>query len=323
MSVRFGRLGWRFRVALFVPGCLLLNTPPGIFSAPPKTHAWSRVVNENMPPGVRFAVLSISSISGRLSATCAYQLTAPFEKRLLSGFPDVNGHFAPRVAYEVGPAVAGPWKRLDQQISAEPAETLQMDTKRRRIVFHIDMEPFKKFVTAYRWGRIVISDEETAIVDMEDLLPTAPNGSDFKIDVDDLDPLRLGSSFTLVSVTSISGKITGNFAFCGEQPTEVRGIYRNSDFYVNVTLQVGVPTHWEAISDPETVASKEKLSLSNRHVSRIVRVRLTAFKGLQSRFQYAKINFSKEAFAVFPLSQLAGVVSSGGGDSEDSEGVSP
>jgi hypothetical protein len=272
---------------------------------------WSRVVSEEMPPGARFAVLSISSISGRLSATCGYQLVSPFEKRLLVGFPDVNGHFAPNVAYEVGPALAGPWKRLDQQIIASPAETFQMDAERRRIVFQIDLEPLKKFVPAYRWGRIVISDEESAMVDMEDLLPTAPNGSDFKVDVDDLDVHRLGSSLALVSVTSISGKITGNFVFFGEEPISVRGIHQNGDFYANVTLQAGGPTHWESINDPESVAPKEKLSLRGGDVSRIVRVQLSAFKGLQSRFEYAKINFSKEAFAVFPLLRLSEAESRG------------
>jgi hypothetical protein len=261
-------------------------------------------------PGVSLVFLGTASIQNHLSATCGYRYRDRVGAVELHGKFDASGDFWPLVTYEVATG-KDKWHTISGTAPSRDSVAIKIDSTNSRALLHIDMDPFRDLIGKYRWGRIALENGEAAILPLDDLLPTGdnPDETDFKAAVNDGDPHRFGSSFSLLAVTCFSERLIGDFAFvCPETKcvTEVWG-QRDSkgDFSPFVTLQAGnSDKEWQDVQKPGKTAGGTVLKVSNENLIQTVSVDLTPYKSLIGKVKYGKVVFSNEDFSVFALDSL-------------------
>lgn len=290
-----------------------MTTGLAVTSASGQELSWSRKTVDLLDPQTPFIIVSTGSFSEQLSAGALYRYVNKKEPVVLKGRKDSHGEFWPSVCYEVGVEGRKKWKLISSFTEPEIPATMRFDAENAKGLLQIDMEPFRASIGKFRWGRVSLPNGDAAEFLLDNLLPTpsARDASgDFKKDVSDPDPARLGSLFALVSLTSISNHLVGDFVFwTGEQTfAEVKGSKTaDGDFWPAVILQCGNEDGaWQTVGRSDNYGTHEVvLRLSSRGSLPPLRVRLDAYRGCQGRFKYARVIFADEEIAaVFQIADL-------------------
>ena len=164
-----------------------------------------------------------------------------------------------------------------------------------------------------------IESGDAAIVELEDLLPTADargQSGDFREDVfgGDLKMRQQGfkdpepnNPAHLRSVTSLGGRLIGDFIFVprSENSAVIEGTRTlDGDFWPKVALQVGnSDQHWERIGQSKHDGAPERLEVSAER-GETIRVLLNDYKPLIGKYKYGRIVFSNGESGVFYLDLL-------------------
>lgn len=275
---------------------------------------WSRDVTRGGTmadyPGVPLVLLLTSSVSDHLTASCGYRYLDRIGPVELHGKFNSDGVFRPMVKYEVAIA-ANKWRSVGQSAKPSDSVAIKIDSAAPQAMLEIDMDPFRPMIGKFRWGKVVLENGESTTFSLDDLLPTGdnPNDKDYKTSISDEDPNRLGSSFSLVAVVSVSGHLTGEFA---PVPGEKRRVAElpgrrdnNGDFVPVVTWQAGNSDQgWQTLRESPKPEGSTVLAISAENPAQTVRVDLDPYRPVIGKLKYGKVVFSDGDFAVFELDRL-------------------
>lgn len=283
------------------------------FGAAGANDNWSRTVVDRMPPGIPFAILTITSIDGHITAGCGYQYRDGERALVFRGTKHSGNEFSPLVNYEVATEGLDSWKTVGKSLEAKNPEMLTFSVTNSRGLFDIDLDPFRSSIGKYRWGRVVLENGDSAIIEIDNLLPpgdspAAASGS-FKQNLVDLDPRRFGSSFALISIVSLPKQLIGNFVYiAGSEGSfvEIKGTQSSDgDFWPSVTLEVSnLGKDWQTIEKLAQNPNVVELKIFHTNPLKTLRVSLAPYKPLSDKFRYGKIVFSDGNFAIFELANL-------------------
>jgi hypothetical protein len=273
---------------------------------------WSRDVEYSVDDTkTSFAILSTSSTHGQLSAHCAYHYLNEKGPVVLRGTIDSDRRFWPFVSYEVETPDKKKWRPIGKSTETKNPVTVQFDSDNQKDLFLVDMEPFRSVIGKFRRGRLVLANGETSEFMIDDLLPTGGSvdvDGNFRQDITDPNPKRFGSIFSLVSVTSLSNRLVGDFIFCGAQGTftEVKGAKTiDGYFWPFVTFQGGNTDYdWQTLGKAAIPGTPSSLRSTGRGPWKPLRVPLDVYKTRQGQFKYGKLIFADGDIAVFQIADL-------------------
>jgi hypothetical protein len=293
--------------------CTLHVNAEGESGSSPRDTGWSREVVSRMEPGVPFMVVGTSSIDGHLSASCGYQYLANRGAVLLHGAEAPRADLSPFVTYEVATEDKTKWKTIRTFNDSINSKKTEVNPTNSRVLLQVNMDPFRSEIGTARWGRLVLENGDAAIFAISDLLPTGNSpdaqGGSFKQHIEDLNPNRLGSSFELVTVTSFSRRVVGDFIFAGhvnQSSTLVRGTKTSDgDFWPSVTLEASDSgNNWKKVGRSSEQGMPISLDVIDNHTLRPLRVVLDAYRTPFQGYKYGKVIFSDGKFAVFETAEL-------------------
>lgn len=283
-------------------------------STPPGDDNWSRQVVEALDPSDPFELTSTSSIDGQLSAICVYHYVPTRRVTVLHGVKSAQTDLSPFVTYELAGEDKTNWRAIGKFFTSANSASVEVSAANPSALLTVDMEPFRPSIGRVRWGRIVLETGEAAIFAIDNLLPTGNSpgaaAGNFKQEISDFDARRYGSAYRLVSVTSISNHITGDFIFIGNSganSVKIEGSQTgDGEFWPFVTLQAGnSEKDWQTLGKAEKhMGTFSSLKLSNQGTLSPVRIRLDDYRTAVGTGGYGKIIFSDGSFAVFELAQL-------------------
>lgn len=275
------------------------------------TPDWVRQTVDELDARTPFIIVSTTSSFGQLSGGAIYRCIDKQGPVVIKGRRDSYGDFWPSVSYEVAIEGGKKWKVIAGNTPELPV-TMTFDAQNPKGRLSVDMEPFRSSIGKFRRGRVVLSNGEAAEIMLDDLLPTPESrgaSGDYKKDVTDPHPTRFGSLFALVSITSFSNHLVGDFVFVGREGTfaELKGTKSaDGEFWPAVTFQCGNEDgEWQTIGTSGNHGKRTVLRLSSRGSLRPVRVPLDAYRACQGRFKYGRLVFpDDEIAAVFQMSDL-------------------
>jgi hypothetical protein len=278
-------------------------------------QGWSRDITDGGTlrdyPKVPFLIMTTSLIDDHLSAICAYQFVEGNAPLTLHGTKDSDGDFSPFVSYEIATKGTTEWKEIAKFESKNPV-AIEIGSSNPRMGLHVDMDPFRPHIGKSHWGRVVLENGQATIFSLEDLLPTGNNpdkDGNFKQFTNDVEAKRLGSSYSMISVTSLSNQLVGDFIFIGGAKgscVKIKGAATNDAvFWPSVTLQAGNSNHdWKTLGKSNNQKIEILQDFCNRSPWSEFRVALDPYKLVTNDFKYGKIIFSDGSFAVFELAKL-------------------
>jgi hypothetical protein len=268
-------------------------------------------------PGVAFLLVSTSYFDYCLSAKGLYRYVESRDPVVLHGKKEDDGLFRPAVTYEVPMQDKSEWKELPSDAQCE-ADSITVSPANPIARLTINMEPFRNCIGMYRYGRVVLENGDAAIIQLDDLLPTADARGftgDFKEDVSGGDARMRQKGYkapqsrspaVLSSVTSLGGNVVGEFIFEAQGKTvSLEGTRSlDGDFWPRVTFHVGNSTsEWKKIGESQNKGTPTSLQIASGKAD-IVRIALTDYRPLIDKFKYGKILFSDGEFTVFYLELL-------------------
>jgi hypothetical protein len=273
---------------------------------------WTRDVTDRMHPGTAFELIVTSSVAGRLSAECGYQYINKESPVVLHGTKDSDDEFSPFVSYEVATEGTIKWKTIGKFTESQNPTTIEISSANPKVGLHVDMETFRSSIGRFRWGRIVLENGEAAAFAIDDLLPpgnSADAAGNFKQNLFDSDPLRFGGSFSLLSLTSFSNRLVGDFVFIRGPKgasVEIKGTRTpDGDFWPSATFQAGnSDLDWQTLGKSTNEGVPTSIKVVGENPLKPLRVPLDRHKAVIGRFKYGKIIFSGGEFAVFEIVNL-------------------
>jgi hypothetical protein len=310
------------RTVLLAAGIAVLGAFSPVIGRAEAAHGWVRfLVNADQlknRPGVPFVIASTSYDDHALSATAWYRYTQGRDPVILHGKKDADGLFRPIVTYEVAMEHKTEWKKLPADEQSD-SDTVSVSPESPIARFRVSMEPFRSCIGIYRYGRVVLENGDAAILEMEDLLPTADArgrtgdfredvfGGDLKMRQEGFKQVAPDAPAHLSSVTSLGGRLIGDFIFVprSEKPVTLEGARAiDGDFWPKVTFQVGdADQQWKTIGKSQHNDVSATLKISSGKVETI-RVLLNNFKPLIGKYKYGRLIFSNGESGVFYLDLL-------------------
>jgi hypothetical protein len=270
-------------------------------------------------PGIPFIIASTRYDDYTLSAAGWYRYTEGRDPVVLHGKKEPDGMFRPVVTYEVATEDQTKWKMVAEDVEQLGSDSITVSPDHPMAKVTVNMEPFRRCVGIFRYGRLVLESGDAAIVEIEDLLPTAAaRGStgDFREDVIGGDLRMRQQGFKqpgpsdpahLSSVTSLAGRLIGDFIFSArsEKAVSLDGTRTlDGDFWPTVTFQVGnSDTAWETIEKSQHSGTPAKLEIPSGKAQKM-RILLTDYKPLIGKYKYGRIVFSDGESGVFYLDLL-------------------
>ena len=305
-------------LAAFIPAFGIIL---GISQSNASPRGWLRLVVDadqfKGMPGVSIAIASVSYQDYQLSATAWYRYVQGRDPVTLHGSRDPDGSFRPTVTYEVAIEDKKRWRKLSFRDDAKSSVVVSPEQPILRL--GIDMEPFRSCIGTYRYGRVVLENEDAAIIDLEDLLPTADAREDaagsFKEDVSDGDMRMRQRGFKdpapdalahLTSVTSLGKRLIGDFIVDNRSEKIIRIVGSKTldgDFWPRVEFFAGSPPNWKALGKSKNNGIAATLEIPTGK-AQIVRVLLTDYKALIGQHTCGKIVFPDGESGVFYLELL-------------------
>lgn len=286
------------------------------------TRNWTRILADtdsfSRSPGVPFVIAAIDHEDSVLSALCWYRYTVGTEPVTLHGNKEADGRFWPVVTYEVAVEGKTKWKQLRADVEQSNSESIVVHPGNPIAKLSVYLEPFRKCMGIYRYGRVILETGQAAIFALDDLLPTAeaPDAGDFKDDILELDEDKIAKGFKdawltepaeLATLTSFGGRVIGDFIFevRAGQGVNLEGTRTlDGDFWGKVIFQAANSDgHWKTIGESHHSGSPVMLNIPSGKAERI-RVLLTDYKALIGKFQFGKILFSNGQGGVFSIDLL-------------------
>ncbi|SRR5579884_323563 len=287
-------------------------------------HSWIRflVVDSDQlrnMPGVPFVIAytDYSDETYALGAGGWYRYTQGRDPVVLHGKREPGGLFRPALAYEVAMEDKTKWKRIPAEVQPD-SDTITVSPENPIIRLTMSMEPFRSCIGIYRYGRVVLESGDSAILALEDLLPTAnARGAtgDFREDVSggDLKMRESKQGFKqprpsdpahLCFVTSLGDRLIGDFIFVApsENAVTLQGTKTlDGDFWPKVVYQVSNSgEQWETIGKSKHSGTPATIQIPGGKADRL-RILLTDYKPLIGKYKYGRIVFSNGESAVFYL----------------------
>jgi hypothetical protein len=285
-------------------------------------HGWTRfLVNADQlknRPGIPFVIAYTDYSDYTLSAAAWYRYIQGRDPVILHGKHEAHGLFRPVLTYEVAMEDKTKWKRLPAEEQAG-SDSMMVSPENPIARLEMSMEPFASCIGIYHYGRVVLENGDAAMIDLEDLLPTADargRTGDFKEDVFGGDLRMRQQGFRqlapdapahLSSVTSLGARLIGGFIFVPRSTSSaaIEGTRTlDGDFWPKVKLQVGnSEEQWTTIGESKHHGALEKLEVSPDR-GETIRVLLNDYKPLIGKYKYGRIMFSNGDFGVFFLELL-------------------
>lgn len=287
---------------------------------------WSRWLTDAnafaYSPGIPFAVGYIEHkadvLSVPLEALCWYRYTVGNDPVTLHGKKRPDDTFEPIVKYEVATEDKSKWKEIRSDIEQSGSETITVSPENPVAKLWVNMEPFRKAMGSFRYGRLVLENGVAAIFEIEDLLPTADargDTDDYKQIVFQTDDQKKKEGFldawiaepgNLFSIISFGNRVIGDFIFEAQpKAVSLEGTRTlDGDFWPRATLQVANSDgHWKTIGKSPNSGTPTVLEIPGGKAERI-RILVTDFKPLIGKFKYGRIVFSNGQSGVFSIDLL-------------------
>lgn len=273
-------------------------------------------------PGIPFVVSYVEHkadvLSVPLGAFCWFRYTVGTDPVTLHGEKRPDGTFEPIVKYEVATEDKTKWKQIRADIEQHTSETIVVNPDNPVVKLWVDMEPFRKTIGVFRYGRLVLENGDAAIFEIEDLLPTADardETDDYKEVVFQPDDEKKKEGFAdawlaepanLFSVISFGNLLIGDFTFEAQpKAVSLQGTRTlDGDFWPKATFQVANSDHvWKTIGKSQHSGTPVTLEIAGGKAERI-RILLTDYKPLIGKFKYGKVVFSNGQSGVFSIDLL-------------------
>lgn len=283
------------------------------------TANWTRFLHHGLlPPGVPLVLAYVKEDNYTLSAVGWYRYTEGRDPIVLHGKKEPDDMFRPVVHYEVGLEGKTKWKRIHAEAEQPRSETITVSPEQPIATVIVKMEPFRKWLGIYRYGRLLLENGDAAIFEIDDLLPErdANHDTDFKEDFlpGDAAEDRQGFGATwvserahLISLTSVGDRLIAELLFIASSSEDVNleGTRTlDGDFWPKVTFQVAnADRRWKTIGQSQHSGTATSLLIPSGKAERI-RVLLTDYKPLVGKFKYGRIVFSNAEAAVFSIDLL-------------------
>jgi len=272
-------------------------------------------------PGLPLVIADYKGDVGMtFSATGWYRYIQGRDPVVLHGKKQTDGLFQPVATYEVATQDRTKWKAVPRALEQPRSDTVTVSPENPIITVTLDMEPFRRWIGTYRYGKIILENGDSAIVDLEDLLPP-PSARDamgnFKEDVFGGRSVSKQHLFKKVVpeapadlsvVTSLGDRLTGDFIYYvprSAKSVSLEGTRTtDGDFWPRVTLQVGKSDKdFKTIGESQNNGTPSTLHVTPGKAER-VRVLLNNYKPLIGKYKYARIVFSNGDSGVFYLERL-------------------
>jgi hypothetical protein len=193
------------------------------------------------------------------------------------------------------------------------------------------MEPYRKTIGIYTFGRLMLENGDSATFEIDDLLPTIAGRDDsdnFRtLAFQTADQKRkqgfrdewISQPADLMFYTSVGGRLIGDFLFHNRSRQGIRVEGRttpDANFWPKVVFEVAnADGNWHRIGKSENAGIVRTLEIASGK-SEAMRVLLTIYKPLVGKFKYARIVFSNGQAGVFSLdlldpNKITGLLTSG------------
>jgi hypothetical protein len=282
-------------------------------------HAWGRTLpNTQSVPGMPLTIGTFACDGNALSATASYSYVKGRPPTILHGKKENTGFFRVVVSYEVATSGKSGWQKLFPGIKQDSVESTAVGPEHPLIFVSFNMDPFRKWIGIYRYGRIILENGDTAVIALEDLLPTARArgvsgnfkedvaGGDYRMRLEGTHPARAGDPAVMADVISLGGRLMAEFIYDGGS----NGIFLegtrtlDGDFWPTVSIEVGKSLdEWQKIGTSYGNGTVATLPIPSE-TAQPIRVDLTECKPFIGDYKYGKLIFSNGTSAVFYLGIL-------------------
>jgi hypothetical protein len=286
----------------------------------PADTPWMRELNYGKAPtGVPVVLAYIERADHDLSAVGFYRYIVGRPSVQLHGKADQEGNFLPIVMYEVATKDKTNWQKLEAATEQSGSETVTISPTNPVVTIKIDMQPFRNVMGTSTYGRVVLENKDSAIFEIEDLLPTMPirgGNSDFRASVLKTDDEKRSAGFkdewiselgNLIQLTSFQGRMVGDFVLENSSNHDVKidGTKTPDGFFwPKAILQAANGDgRWRLIGNTEHPGVPLSMKIASRKAER-VRVMLTDYMPLIGKFKFGRVVFSNGKGGVFLIDLL-------------------
>lgn len=262
--------------------------------------SWSRdlIPAGHFPaPGVSFAIVSVGASESKITANAFYCYVQGRDAVTLHGKQNEDGFFKPNVAYEVAIEGKSKWKALLANSDYSSTDTATVSPEHARIVLSIDMRPLEPWIGIYRYARLTLENGDSAIVALEDLVPTAsaqyPLGN-FKEDVFGSPRPNVDKPGVLSTVISLGDRLIGEFIFRAEdKAVKLKGTRTlDGDFWPTATFETSNDgKKWTVVGKSQNAGTRDILEIKPG-TAETVRFILTDYKTQTRKNRLGKITLS-------------------------------
>lgn len=260
-------------------------------------------------PGVSFAIVSLVGSSSRVFAHAVYSYLQGRDAVTLHGKQNEDGFFEPNVAYEVAIEGKSKWKALSATSDYSSADTVTVNAEHARITLSIDMRPLEPWIGVYRYARLTLENGDSAIIALEDLLPTASARSDpgnFKEDVFGLPKPNPDKPGLLSAVISLGDRLIGEFIFAAEDTiAKLEGTRTlDGDFWPTAVFEASKDgKKWTVVGKSQNAGTRATLEIKPG-TAETLRFILTEYKARIGTNRVGKITLSNGSSMEFYLERL-------------------
>lgn len=282
-------------------------------------HAWGRTLPNTQPvPGMPLTIGTFACDGHALSATASYSYAEGRAPTILHGKKEAAGFFRVVVSYEVATNGKSGWQKLYPEIKQVGVDSMMVGPEDRLIFISFNLDPFRNWIGIYRYGKIILENGDSAVIALEDLLPTASArgvSGDFKEDVaggdyrmrrEGTQAPRAGDPAVPADVISLSGSLIAEFIYDGGSNGTILEGFQNldGDFWPEVSIEVGRSIDdWQKIGTSKGNGAVATLQIPSE-TARPIRVNLTECKRFIDDYKYGKLIFSNGTSTVFYLEIL-------------------
>ena len=283
-------------------------------------HAWARTLPRSLfpVPGIALTIGTFESDGITLSASGLYRYVQGTVPTILHGKKESGEFFRVAVSYEVATNGKTGWQKLYPAIEQPTVDTATVDSEHPLAPVTFDMSPFRNWIAIYRYGRIVLENGDTAIIALEDLLPTASArgdsgnfkedvvGGDYRMRREGTQAPRAGDPGVPTDVISLGGSLMAEFIYDGGSNGAIlEGSQTlDGDFWPGVSIEVGRSLdHWRKIGTSKGNGAVATVQIPSE-TAKPIRVNLTECKHFIDDYKYGKLIFSNGTSTVFYLEIL-------------------
>jgi hypothetical protein len=247
-----------------------------------------------------------------------YRYTQRKDPVVLHGKKDVEGFFRPVVTYEVATEGKTQWHKLKMEDKQSSFDSISASTDTPVIPVAIEMEPLRAVVGIYRYGRLVLENGDSAIISLEDLLPTANardalgnfnedvSGGDTRMRMQGYKPPRPSDRAQLVRVVCLGDRLIGEFVLgARDRMVRLEGTKTpDGDFWPRATFQAGdSEKDWIPIGNSQNNGTPAILEIPSGKAE-LIRFVLSEYKAQIGKHRFGRITFLNGESVVFYLQLL-------------------